>query len=393
MEKTLVAAAFQSREGLALLPDNLELTSTARQLIEMARAYYDADPAAQSCNKDVVAMRIQATFQNDADIDNAWNYLESLPKVVSLPNLVEDCKTFQKQSLLIKLKNACVVGTEHEIQQAIEVYQNFEVGQVEQEQIYRKVSIVDLVKNSFSEEGTIKLWPKKLNELCGGGVRPGHHIVIYGRPEMGKTLITQNMVAGFLRQKLLTLYIGNEDPAADLLLRQCARLIKRPRTWVKANPEEAEALAKEKGYDYLVVAELAPGNFQQIRRLVEKDKPKVVVLDQLRNLDVNSEGKTQQLEEAATQARNLAKRYKALVISVTQAGDSAEGKALLGRSDVDSSKTGIPGTADLMVGVGADAISEKTGFRTINLPKNKISGRHESFTFSVDTDTGEVLNA
>lgn len=173
-------------------------------------------------------------------------------------------------------------------------------------------------------------------------------------------------------------------------MRTIARLSKMSKTEILEKPDEAERRAFERGYGNLVVAGLSPGNFFEIRKLVEKFDPKVVILDQLRNIDVASESRVQGLEKAATEARNLAKRYGLVVVSVTQAGESAEGKAILDRSDIDFSKTGIPATADLMVGIGADSAMEQHGLRTISLPKNKLSGNHDFFTVSINPIYGTV---
>jgi len=86
-----------------------------------------------------------------------------------------------------------------------------------------------------------------------------------------------------------------------------------------------------------------------------------------------------QLEQAATFARNMAKKYNIVVISVTQAGDSASGKASLEMGDVDFSNTGIPAQADVMLGIGMTSDMESSGQRVFSLPKNKITGRHESW--------------
>ena len=72
-----------------------------------------------------------------------------------------------------------------------------------------------------------------------------------------------------------------------------------------------------------------------------------------------------------------------LAISVTQAGDSADNKAVLDMGDVDYSNTGIPAQADVMIGVGVTAELEAENRRMFSLPKNKISGDHSSFPVNV----------
>jgi hypothetical protein len=77
--------------------------------------------------------------------------------------------------------------------------------------------------------------------------------------------------------------------------------------------------------------------------------------------------------------RNIAKKYDAVAITVTQAGDSAEGKAVLDMGDVDSSNTGIPGACDVLLGIGATEQHKEQGLRILSLSKNKLGGVHDSF--------------
>jgi archaellum biogenesis ATPase FlaH len=320
------------------------------------------------------------------------DYIESLDPEISIPNLMEDVKLYRQQ----KLGDEIVIDLVNQISPAVVAekmmkYQDVNSAELEEdEEIFIGQKVSALIRDSFSKENLIKLLPKELNDRVDGGCRPGHHLLVYARPEIGKTLFVINMTAGFLLQNLKVLYIGNEDPASDILMRIISRLSRMTKTQIMENPDGAEAIAFERGYGNLVVAALSPGNFFEIRKLVEKYNPAVVILDQLRNLEVNSESRVLALEKAAMEARNLGKKFGLVVVSVTQAGDSAEGKVVLGRSDIDFSKTGIPSALDLMIGIGADETMEKHGLRTISLAKNKLSGNHEYFTVSINPQLGLV---
>ena len=116
-----------------------------------------------------------------------------------------------------------------------------------------------------------------------------------------------------------------------------------------------------------------------------------MVIDQLRNIDVDSENRTQALEKAATEARNTAKKFDIPVISVTQAGDSASGRTILSRGDIDGSNVGMPATADLMLGIGCTMEMEQRNMRVLSFPKNKISGRHEPINITIDPLLSRVV--
>jgi hypothetical protein len=53
-------------------------------------------------------------------------------------------------------------------------------------------------------------------------------------------------------------------------------------------------------------------------------------------------------------------------------------------NDVEWSNTGIPGAADLMIGIGVDEEYLATNKRMLSIPKNKVNGRHGAFPVWID---------
>jgi hypothetical protein len=188
------------------------------------------------------------------------------------------------------------------------------------------------------------------------------------------------------------LYIGNEDPIADIQMRLASNISGLTKHEIQADPEGAMYGLAGSGVENFHIAGMSPGSFPQIRKLVTRYKPHVVILDQLRNLDVKLDSRTQALERAATEARNLGKRDSCVVVSIAQAGDSASGRRVLTRGDVDGSNVGIPGQLDAMVGIGATAEEEERGFRTISFPKNKLSGDHRQFSCTFNYQLSRVID-
>jgi len=118
-----------------------------------------------------------------------------------------------------------------------------------------------------------------------------------------------------------------------------------------------------------------------------------MIVDQLRNMHIpRLEGKTQVLEESAKALREIAAKHSLVSIGVTQAGDSGDGKSLLVQGDVDGSNTGIPGACDLMVGIGMTSDMEQQNVRMINLPKNKLSGKHVHFPVRINPLVSRMEN-
>jgi KaiC/GvpD/RAD55 family RecA-like ATPase len=236
---------------------------------------------------------------------------------------------------------------------------------------------IETMMEKRSDKYRIPMLPNILNEALEGGPSRGHHIVVYSVTDMGKTLFTLNAIRGFLKAGHKVVYVCNEDPMADLVERLlvsiCSEMGKDK--WdIRKHPRQASMYAKKQGWDNLVWAALAPGTLGQIRAIVEEHRPDVLIVDQIRNLDTGDKNFVRILEVAAQGMRNFAKRYNLLSISVTQAGDSANGKAILNRGDIDNSNVGIPGTADLMLGIGATEDQEYRGERVFSFAKNKVSG-------------------
>jgi archaellum biogenesis ATPase FlaH len=399
-ERKIVAAMLKSRQSWELLKDRLEpneISPEGATLLRLATEFYTADQEAKTCDLEIVKNRLEREIQSNKLVDVLKGILDTLPDV-SAVNLTTEVLSLKRHSIGLKLSSALAAGkTGTEIDELIASYTSMVgVGDVGSEtneaNIITGVPVDMLFATAFNKDNLVKIYPRSLNDRLDGGVLPGTHILVFANTEMGKTLVAINMVAGFLHQKLPVLYVGNEDPAENILLRLGTRLSGLNKYEIRDNPRKAQELIDSRSAGLFTIAPLAPGTFPEISGLVRKYSPKVVILDQLRNLDVKSENRTQALERAATEARNLAKRFGLVVVSITQAGDSASGKASLGTGDVDSSNVGIPGQMDVMIGVGATEEMLRNNTRMLSFPKNKVSGNHNPITVTVDPQLSKVMD-
>jgi replicative DNA helicase len=383
-EKHVLSSTIQSREAFQAVADHVERDDLSEQgwvIWESIRDYYDADVDAGSVDAELLTESVARKVAADKHKETFRQLVASIVSFEASPtNVVTDLLETKRQRVGNELASALLAGEQGgDLFDAYDKLLSAEdFGTVEEEQ-RRGLSVRELVTTGFDRTGLVQIFPESLNRRLDGGVRPGHHIVLFARPEMGKTMMTIEMMAGFLMQGLTVLYIGNEDPIDDINMRVVNRLACMTKAEVMADPDVADQMCRERGYDNLILASLTPGTAREVTSLVEHYEPHVLVLDQLRNLNMHDDNRVVQLEKAATKAREWAKRYSCVVVSVTQAGDSASGKAILDLGDVDYSNTGIPSQADLMVGLGATDQNKMRGEVVLSLPKNKISGRHEHF--------------
>jgi archaellum biogenesis ATPase FlaH len=387
-DKKILSAIIQDRTNYDLVCDHVDVKEfgpETKLIYGEIGDFYAADPHASVVDLEILSARLTRRLPSDKEANRVLGIVKSLPDV-SGTNVVREVLELRSTNVGLELASAIAAGKPtKEIRPLVDSYSTLvEASELENpNEELENVSIASIVKQRLDDRNLIQIAPKALNDRLDGGARPGHHILVYAPTEMGKTLFVINMVAHFGRMGHKTLYVGNEDPIEDIILRAASRISGMDKRALRENPEGTQELLDKAGWGRLVFADLAPGTFPRINRLVKKHKPKVVILDQLSNINVNvskSESKTGSLEIAAKEARALAKRHGILVVSVTQAADSATGKIVLGRGDVHNSNIGIPSQLDLMLGIGADEAMEGRGLREITIVKNKISGNHDHFT-------------
>ncbi len=395
-EQKILASLVQSRESYDRVEPYLEINDfgpEGKLILSVLREYYETDTHVKEADKEILAARLERRLPNPKDAARCLGILKSLPDV-SGANVVQEVIDLKAATIGFELATAIGKGEDRSVvKPLVTKYQEALDAEEDSSSEIQGLSVKELLGTHFDDKNLIQIAPKALNDRLDGGARPGHHVLIFAPTEMGKTLFVINMVAHFLRQSLPVLYVGNEDPAADIIFRIICRLSGMDKYAVRAQPDQAQRACDEANYGLLTFADLAPGNFTRIRSLVKRYGPKVVILDQLGNIDVRSsksESKSGSLEIAAKEARGVAKRSNVLVVSVSQAADSATGRVVLGRGDVHNSNVGIPGQVDLMLGIGADEAMESRGLRELTLVKNKISGNHDHFTVSFNPILSKV---
>lgn len=398
-ERNLLASVLASREAFDTIHQHVregDLSEQGNIILTHAAAYYERDADATQIDADLLARDVGRSLSNPKHREMFDKLITTLGGTDCSPaNVIHDFIEVKREAAGAKLASAlAAAASADKVRPLLDEYTKWESCTTLEDyddvsEIYIGENVANIVGTTYTD-GLIEIWPKTLNDRLDGGLLRGHHMLIFARPEMGKTMMLVNMIAGFLHQKLNVLYVGNEDPISDIVMRVVSRLTGLTKYEILEDPDLADQAARTKGYDNLVLAGLAPGTPGQIQKLIDEYSPDVVLIDQLRNLNVNEEHFVQKLEKAATSARNLGKSNNVLVVSVTQAGDSASGKGPLDMGDVDSSNTGIPAQVDVMVGIGATVDDEASNRRILSLPKNKRSGNHEFFPVGIDPQLSRV---
>lgn len=388
MELHLLNASLAGRENLYRILDYIAAKEYSREfqiLMGKIREYYDRDPNADNVVREVFLGMLEASVQNKKHFEKfveIINEAEGTPtsdaniQELILRTKVNELKTRLAVALMNDGKNTAELMEElREIQHYTTLDELAHAGT----EILTHEDAEQVLSRLINREGVLKVYPQALDERLEGGANGGHHIVIFARPEMGKSAQNITMACGFARQKADGIYFINEDRTDDIYARLVSNLSGMTINQCRLEPQRALQLARENGLEYIRLIGLTPGTPKQIEAFVDKYRPKWMIVDQIRNLDMGEANKVLQLEYATSAMRNIGKKYNVLVCSATQAGDSGEGKKLLTMGDVDFSNTGVAAQADVLIGIGGDANDVSEGRRIFNITKNKIAARHENF--------------
>lgn len=410
LDAQLLAAAIKSRKSFEAWAPHFtsdDFSPISKFWYALVVEWYKADKTAQSIDKPLLQELGHKRITNKKHEDSLLGFIRDLPEPPSADSVVRVALELKRHNVAMELASA--IGSHDttkqrqllpvlaQLQSATELTHS---GGKRTE--WQDAVAVDQLFSKVGTENRVPIAPLQLNKRAGGGALPGHHIIVFGRPEAGKSLVSINMAYGFTKQRKRGLYVGNEDQIDVLKSRYVSRVTRIPWQECEANPEKCMKLFRQRGgEDYLVMSQLKHGTMDAVARKVEEDGPfDFVILDQIRNITASDDGgkMTTRLEIVGREYRELLLTYGLIGVSVTQANDrtergNQEPPIWLGMGDVDSSRTGLPGTGDLLVGVGVSNELRSKNQRAISTPKNKLSSEpdaHEGFIVEVEPAISRV---
>lgn len=352
--------------------------------------YYQLDAMAEYVDVEVLGDQVVAGLANPKwapEVKHLLTVVSDVAPSVSSKNVKEVFRIYKEDALARELAAKLASSDRSGATDLMAEYQSmFDVVDIEKEP-----ELADLVAERFNKEGLMPILPLPLNEALDGGARKEHHLLVFGRPESGKSLMSIHIACGLARHGYKGIFFENEDRTDDTRLRFWCNLSGMDKHQIRDNPRRAQEIATTNGIRNLRVQSLSPGTPGEIKYFVKSEKPDFIVVNQIRNLHVRAGTRTEQLERAATEMRNIGKKHGVLVVSITQAGDSATDKCILDQGDVDGSNTGIPSQMDVMIGVGLNEEYERSSMRHLSLSKNKLGGCRWDRAFKIDRGTSRVL--
>jgi len=248
---------------------------------------------------------------------------------------------------------------------------------------------VQLMEEEVGEPDFPFTWDLMAEHL--GGMDRGNLGIIFARPEVGKTTFCAFIAASYVKQKHKVVYWANEEPSEKIKLRIIQSFFGLTREEMAAGADALSQRYAEEIAPYLTVMDSVGTSMEELNEYAQLNEPDVMFCDQLDKFRVDGEFNRgdEKLKEIYVTAREIAKRNKLLVWSVSQASFDAHDRQFIDYAMLDGSRTGKAGEADVIVGIGKTGTSEEENtVRHICISKNKLNGWHGMFTSHIDVHRG-----
>ena len=387
--RKIISTLISSREAFDTLSPYVSrshLDETSYNVYEEICKYYEKDVKATNVDKEILLSRLNK--RNDLHSVVYNDYFNTLPEPSSAPNLIETFVDAKKDKLITDVLVAIHDHNDQVLSSKMEEYLACDVDKIEEE-MFNAPKIEELEAH-FTGKNLIPLYPSAISDAIGGGVPRQSQLCIFARPDVGKSTTAINTAVGAAEKGFRVLYIGNEDPAPKMMYRIMTRFTRTPEAVLRDNPKKYYELAIQNGYENMFFVPMHPGNGNELRKWIERLKPDVMVIDQIRNMHFKKESMTINLEQGCIATRNLAKEYNLVSIIITQAGDSARNKPVLSMEDVEWSNTGVAAQCDLMIGVGQTEDMKENRRVMLSFPKNKMSAPVKPFSALIEYEINRL---
>jgi replicative DNA helicase len=218
------------------------------------------------------------------------------------------------------------------------------------------------------------------------GVGPGNFVIVFARPESGKTTYSCYEAAGFLKQRLKVCYFANEEPAVRVYIRLLCSYLNMTADEIRAEPNRAQDDFGEAA-GRLRMIDCVGMDIREVDSWCKRNTPDILVLDQLDKFGIsgNYSRSDERLGELYQAGREIAKRNNCVSWAVSQASADGADRAGLTFSMMAGSKTAKAAEADLIIGIGHNSqLHAEDYIRQFNVDKNKINGWHGAVTCTMD---------
>lgn len=312
--------------------------------------------------------------------------MQATPNEETASGIVRELRTMEFSKEIENVQNAWVLGEDVDLFESVRgLVLEFEADiRRDADNGYCTANVMDVLRDESN--GSLLEWPLDCLRRAMPGIRTGMQFIIAARPGKGKTsfcaqLAVHSFTTAFMRESgRPVLWLNNEGKKIRIKGSCIRAALNRDfdeinsMGWEAADAEYNRILG---GADRLRIYDVHGKDFRYLERLLEKDKPGVVIWDMLDNVkgfsgNKNSSREDQRLESLYQWARECSVRYDFLSIPTSQISVEGADMQWVPDSCLKDSKTAKQGACDGIITIGS---VNKPGFeesRFIYVPKTKL---------------------
>ena len=391
MEQEILAAAIKSREAyntVMVTDHHQDLSDVGKAIWSLITEFYERDPECSFVNATLLTRRAEQVYPGHSE--TMQGLISTLSEDGCPGNLKEILLDERRQVLRQEMTMRLLENKDEDFDSLLVEFRSLDTEHVEEQTSYLGTS-PDALCAAVGDGERIPLAPPALNEQIQQGLLRGHHAIVFGRPESGKSLFAINCLVAASRAGFTVGYIENEDPIVATQLRTVQCITGRTEAEIQESNGEVSVDLNEAGwYDRIHFKDAASMSIPQIARWVTTHDIDFCVVNQLPGVRVKSDNRVLELDAIARGLRGIAKGCNVAILSVIQAGDSGDQKRILKMGDVDYSNTAVQAACDLLIGFGIDDDLEADNQRVLSLCKNKMSGSHDAIKIRVNPSISQI---
>ena len=371
-------------------------TNGVKDIYKAIAQIYEDNPEIEQINYDDLRISYFETYFSNQSVSaqlNIKNIISRLEQSKPMTDSVIEnaIKSMYKMSKADEMSRLCIeIGnnpSKHSFQEIKRFLNDVDEDNFEEKESTLVSTDLDEILSINEHNGEFKFNISEL-ENSTGGIGRGNFMVVFARPETGKSAFWVSLVAkqdGFAWQGHKCHSFINEEPARRIQMRMVNACSDITRKEVYNGSRHLADTHWNKIKNNIFTHDKVDMTMEDLDTYCKDNEVDVLIIDQLDKVNVVGKYNSshEKLREIYRQAREIAKRHNCLVIGMSQASAEGHNKATLSFDVMENSKTGKAAEADLIIGIGkndAEELDVNEGHRrTISISKNKLSGTHPVF--------------
>lgn len=315
-------------------------------------------------DKDIILNVIDNIFNIKDNIESKNLIILSLIKKYYLQNIIEKCIDIQNN---LSNKDLDIIEN---------ILNDYKIKSLslKNDSIQLISNDLDSILKKESDVTGYNWFVPELNDVLGT-IKGGDMGLVVAVPETGKTAFVLSVATSILQQAGKVLHINNEERGSKVMLRAIMNLTKMTRQEILLNKEKVKEKIDVYMKDKYFLYDLVGVSILEIKRLIEKHNPDLLIIDQAWKIKVKQQDRNDlTLTSIYKELREIAKNFNVHVLGVSQADSNAYTKKYLTLENIFGSKIGVQGEMDYIIGISKDEEEDKADWRYLSFPKNKLTG-------------------